>query len=109
MFGRKPEAGHPDEISIAGYDFLGDSVEVARLWIENDGPATCLIQPDILAEPEMFGMLMVDTIRHAARAYSQCYGISEEDALQRIWAGLDAERDHNTTGLDTKQDFGKTN
>lgn len=29
----------------------------------------------------MFGMLMVDTVRHAAIAYSQFLGLSEEEAL----------------------------
>lgn len=101
MFGNKK---NPNAIDVDGFDFLGESVEVARLWIEKDGPATCLIQPNRLAEPEMFGMLLVDTIRHGARAYAQCYGMSEEDALKRIWEGVDMERAHNTTDLDTVQD-----
>ena len=104
MFGKKSTA-HPGAIAVDGYDFLDNSVEVARLWVEDRGPATCLIQPDRLAEPEMFGMLMVDAVRHAARAYAQCYGMSEDRALERIWQGLDAERGTNTTGLDTVQDF----
>lgn len=102
MFGKK---SNPNAIDVDGFDFLENSVEVARLWVENEGPATCLIQPDKLAEPEMFGLLMVDTIRHGARAYAQCYGMSEEEALKRIWDGVDMERSHNTTGLDTVQDF----
>ncbi len=110
MFGRKSSgrqarAAHDGEIDIADMDFLRDSREVARLWVENNGPATCLIQPDILRESEMFGMLMVDTIRHAARAYAQCHGLSEEEALSRIWQGVDMERANNTTGLDTVQDY----
>jgi hypothetical protein len=104
------ELFNPDgQISLAGYDFLESSVEVARLWVENGGPATCIIQPERLSEPEMFGMLMVDTVRHAARAYSQCYGMPEGEALERVWAGLDAERDQHTTPLDTLQNYGKTN
>ena len=105
MFGKKTAPAHPGAIDVAGYDFLAESVEVARLWVENEGPATCLIQPDRLAEPEMFGMLMVDTVRHAAIAYSQSLGIPEEQALERIWKGLDMERASNTTGLDTLQDY----
>ncbi len=102
MFGKK---SNPNAIDVDGFDFLDNSVEVARLWVESEGPATCLIQPDRLAEPEMFGMLMVDTIRHGARAYAQCHGIAEEEALERIWKGVEMERAHNTTGLDTVQDF----
>jgi len=93
-------------IAVDDFDFLESSVEVARLWIENEGPATCLIQPDVLQEPEMFGMLMVDTIRHAARAYAQCYGLAEREALTRIWQGVEMESQNTTTDIDTVQDFG---
>lgn len=105
-------AGRPldaRQIDVEGYDFLDNSVEVARLWVEHGGPATCLIQPERLTEPEMFGMLMVDAIRHGAIAFSQCLGITETEALARIWAGLDAERDDHTTPLSTLQDYGKLN
>lgn len=97
------------QISVDGYDFLDNSVEVARLWVENNGPATCLIQPERLSEPEMFGMLMVDAIRHAAVAFAQCQGIAEDQALARIWAGLDAERGDPTSPIDTVQDYGRLN
>lgn len=97
------------QIHVEGYDFLDNSVEVARLWVQNGGPATCIIDPGLLQQPELFGMLMVDTVRHAARAYAQCHGMTEEAALARIWDGLDAERDMNTTPLSTIQDHGKPN
>lgn len=97
------------QIHVEGYDFLDRSVEVARLWVQNGGPATCIIDPGLLQQPELFGMLMVDTVRHAARAYAQCYGMTEEAALARIWDGLDAEREMNTTPLSTIQDHGKPN
>ena len=96
-------------ISVDDYDFLDQSYEVARLWVENKGPATCIIKPDRLVKPEMFGMLMVDCVRHGARAYSQSLGITEGEALERIFAGLDAERDRHTTDLDTVQNYGKAN
>ena len=103
MFGKKKTL--EGEIDVSSLDFLSDSTEIARLWVENEGPATCIIQPDKLAEPEMFGLLMVDSIRHGARAYAQCYGMSEQEALKRIWDGVDMERSNNTTGLDTIQDY----
>ena len=53
--------------------------------------------------------LMVDAIRHGARAFSQRDGISEEEALSRIWQGVDAERDCHTTPLDTVQNYEKSN
>lgn len=97
------------EIAVEGIDNLDRSVEVARLWVENAGPATCVIQPERLAKPEMFGMLMVDAIRHAAVAFGQCYGLSEAEALRRIWAGLDTERDYNTSPITTLQDYERPN
>jgi Domain of unknown function (DUF5076) len=96
-------------IFVDGLEILDNSYEVARLWVENGGPATCIIQPERLVAPEMFGMLMVDAIRHAAVAFSQCYGTSEAEALARIWSGLDAERDYETSPIETLQDYGKPN
>lgn len=106
MFRKKKTGGRFDNaIAVDDFDFLDQSHEVARLWVEDGAGATCLIQPDKLEQPEMFGMLMVDCIRHAARAYAQAYGMSEADALARIWSGVDAERARNTTDLDTVQDY----
>ena len=96
---------HPNAISVKGYEFLENSYEVARLWIEDGGPATCVIRPDSLIDPEMFGMLMVDTVRHAGRAFAQYLNLTEEQALARIWAGLDLERNNPTTDIKTIQDF----
>ena len=105
----KSQGRFANAIAVEDYDFLDQSCEVARLWVEDNGPATCLIQPDRLAQPEMFGMLMVDAIRHGARAFAQAHDIRETEALQRIWSGLEAERDRNTTNLDAVQDFEKPN
>jgi hypothetical protein len=89
-------------ISVFGYDeLLQGCVEVARLWVKNKGPATFIINPNRLEKPEMFGMLMTDCVRHAARAYANRMNITEGEALSRIWEGLDAERDRHTTDLTT--------
>ncbi len=110
MLRRKKKAGRfTNAIMVDDYDFLDKPHEVARLWVEDQGPATCLIQPDKLEQPEMFGMLMVDAIRHGARAFAQAHGIAENEALEKIWAGVDAERDHSTTDLDTVQNYEKPN
>lgn len=110
MFGKKNKGGRfENAISVEQFDFLDQSHEVARLWVENGAGATCIIQPENLESPEMFGMLMVDSIRHGARAYAQALDITEADALSRIWAGLDAERNHSTTDLDTVQNYEKPN
>jgi hypothetical protein len=98
-----------NSIKIDELDFLDNSYEVARMWVENGGPATCIIQPERLVEPEMFGMLMVDAIRHAAVAFARCHDISEAEALHRIWSGLDAERDFETSPITTLQNYGRPN
>ncbi|WOE76027.1 DUF5076 domain-containing protein [Alterisphingorhabdus coralli] len=91
-------------INLDGLDILDNSAEVARLWVENNGPATCIINPTLLEQPEMFGLLMVDCVRHAARAYAQAAGMTEVEALARIWNGVDMERESHTTGLTTLED-----
>jgi hypothetical protein len=92
-------------ISVDGVPRIAKSVEVTRMWVEDGGPANFFIAPDALVGPEMFGMLMTDCVRHAARAFAQCHDISEGEALERIWVGLDAERDNPTDEPVTHQDF----
>ena len=95
IFGKK--GGMPGEIDVGSFDFLKGSTEFARLWHgEGDGLVAIIEPRGIGADPAIFGMAMVDTIRHGAKAYAHAVGISEEDALERIWAGFDAERDNPT-------------
>jgi hypothetical protein len=97
IFGGKKAGTMPGEIDVSSFDFLKGSVEFARLWNEPDGPQTCIIEPRNLgADPALFGMAMVDAIRHGAKAYAQAVGIAEQDALTRIWQGFDAERTNPT-------------
>lgn len=80
---------------------LNDSAEVARIWVTDHGPSTIVIDPGVLDEPIAFGILMVDTVRHAARAYAHAQGISEAKALMLIWGGVDAERARPTAAPQT--------
>ena len=95
MFGKKkPLAG---EIDVSDYDFLSKSLEFARLWAEPEAGMTAIIEPRHLgADPFLFGMALVDAARHGAKAYAHALNISEEDAMARIWEGLDAERANPT-------------
>ena len=91
------KAGREGEISVAEFDFLDDSLEFARLWSEPGGQQTFIIEPSALgADPFLFGMAMVDCIRHAAIAYSRAVGVSEEHALGRIMQGFQAELSNPT-------------
>jgi hypothetical protein len=79
------------------------------MWVEDGGPATFIVEPNSLVSPEMFGMLMTDCVRHGARAFAQAKGITENEALDRIWKGLDDERDFPAAMPNTLQDYGKSN
>ncbi|HEY7806503.1 MAG TPA: DUF5076 domain-containing protein [Croceibacterium sp.] len=92
MFGKK--AKPLAELAIADCaDILAGSHEFLRMWVTADGPVTCLIdtQP-IGADPFIQGIALTDCVRHGAKAYAHATGMSETEAEERIWAGLDAER-----------------
>ena len=95
MFGKKkPLAG---EIDVSNLDFLSGSLEFARLWADPEAGMTAIIEPRHLgADPFLFGMALVDAARHGAKAYAHAVNISEEEAMARIWEGLDAERGNPT-------------
>ena len=92
-------SGRPVPIKLDRYAALiSGAHEFLRVWAKEDGPVTCFINPAAIgADPFQFGMAMVDCVRHAAKAYARAVNIDEEEALARIWAGLDAERDEPTT------------
>jgi Domain of unknown function (DUF5076) len=47
-------------------------------------------------EPELWGMLIADVARHAARIFATETGLSEDQALEKIRAMFDAELDMPT-------------
>lgn len=86
-----------DEMDVSRLTMLKGSHEFLRMWARPQGPMTCLIDPAKLgADPFLFGMAMVDAIRHGAKAYAHAVNISEDHALGRILDGFDAERDNPT-------------
>jgi hypothetical protein len=90
-------AGRKGEIDLTGFDFLDGSNEFARFWSEPEGEQTFIIDPPALgADPFLFGMAMVDAIRHAAIAYSRVVNVSEEHAFERIMEGFKAELENPT-------------
>ena len=98
-------ADHPHAISLEQGDKLsGESYEVARVWITNGAGSSVWIDPGILDEPEIFGFLIADTVRHAARAYAARYALPEEEALQRIVDGIGEELREQFTEITTLKD-----
>jgi hypothetical protein len=83
---------HPNAIPLDKGDTLtGESHEVMRVWITNGSGSSVWIDAGILQDAQIFGYLMADTVRHAARAYATTWSIDEREALQSIVTGLSAE------------------
>ena len=96
MFGNK-NTGREGEIDVAELDFLDGAQEFARLWSQPEGEQTFIIEPRALGpDPFLFGMAMVDCIRHAAIAYSRATNLDEDRALLRIMEGFQAELSNPT-------------
>lgn len=65
-----------------------DSAEVARIWITDGAGSAVWINAGVIEDPHVFGYLMADMIRHAARAYAEAGDMPEREALQHIVNGL---------------------
>ena len=72
-------------------DVIGrdDAVEVLRAFVLDGGLSIAFTRA--FEEPDMWGMLLVDIARHAARAYGRESEFSEDEALSRIVEMFEAE------------------
>jgi len=72
-------------------DVIGrnDATEVLRAFVVDGGLSIAFTRA--FEEPDMWGLLLVDIARHAARAYSRESAYSEEEALERILDMFEAE------------------
>ena len=77
----------PDAIEKGGY-------EVLRASIVDGGVSVALRRS--FDDPFTWGILLVDLARHAARIYAMETDLSEDDALEQIRAGIDAELERPT-------------
>ena len=77
-------------------DVMGreDATEVLRAFVIDGGLSIAFQRA--FEEPDMWGLLLVDIARHAARAYARESDYSEEDALERIVEMFEAEIDRPT-------------
>lgn len=78
----------PGAVATAG------SVEVLRAWIV-DGGLQVALDP-AFPSPDVWGILLADIARHAARAFAADEKCGESEALARIQAMLEAELDRPT-------------
>ena len=83
MPGPKEQPLPPD---VIGRD---DATEVLRAFVIDGGLSIAFQRA--FEEPDIWGMLLLDVARHAARAYAQESEFSEEEALQRIIDMFEAE------------------
>jgi hypothetical protein len=72
-------------------DVIGrdDAIEVLRAFVLDGGLSIAFARA--FEEPDMWGLLLVDVARHAARAYARESDYTEEEALRRIIDMFEAE------------------
>lgn len=83
MAGPKEQPLPPDVIS------RDDAIEVLRAFVVDGGLSIAFTRA--FEEPDMWGLLLVDIARHAARAYAREGGFTEDEALARIVEMFEAE------------------
>jgi len=72
-------------------DVIGreDATEVLRAFVVDGGLSIAFTRA--FEEPDMWGLLLVDIARHAARAYAKESACTENEALARIVEMFEAE------------------
>jgi hypothetical protein len=83
MSGPKEQPLPPD---VIGRD---DATEVLRAFVVDEGLSIAFMRA--FDEPDMWGLMLVDIARHAARAYARESDYTEDEALTRIITMFDAE------------------
>ncbi|MGO8910123.1 MAG: DUF5076 domain-containing protein [Bradyrhizobium sp.] len=83
MAGPREQPLPPD---VIGRD---DATEVLRAFVVDGGLSIAFARA--FEEPDMWGLLLVDVARHAARAYARESDYSEDEALRLIIDMFEAE------------------
>ena len=71
-----------------------EAVEVLRAFVVDGGLSIAFTRA--FEEPDMWGLLLVDIARHAARAYAKESEFTEDEALARIIDMFEAEIERPT-------------
>jgi hypothetical protein len=83
---------HPNAIALEKGEVLTDqSHEIMRVWVTNGAGSSVWINAAAIDDPRIFGYLMSDAVRHAARAYATTWSRDEGQMLEAIVAGLSEE------------------
>ena len=83
MAGPRQQPLPPD---VMGRD---DATEVLRAFVVDGGLSIAFTRA--FEEPDMWGLLLVDIARHAARAFARESAFTEDEALNRIVEMFEAE------------------
>jgi len=83
MAGPKEQPMPPD---VVGRD---DATEVLRAFVLDGGLSIAFSRA--FEDPDIWGLLLVDVARHAARAYARESNFTEDEALTRIVDMFEAE------------------
>jgi hypothetical protein len=83
MAGPREQPLPPD---VIGRD---DATEVLRAFVVDGGLSIAFTRA--FDEPDMWGLMLVDIARHAARAYARESSFTEDEALNRIVDMFEAE------------------
>lgn len=79
-----------------------DAIEVLRAFVLDGGLSIAFMRA--FEDPEMWGLLLVDIARHAARAYARESEYTEDEALERIVEMFEVELSRPTdTGATTER------
>ena len=78
----------------------GQFDEAVRVLIEKGAGNVVIIDPEVLGEPFILGMLCVDIMKHGAGAFARQMGVDETAAFQTILSGLMAELQGPTDSME---------
>ena len=84
---------HSGEISLEALPALtSDAFEMLRLWVNSERSFVAVAYKKEW-QPELLGSLLVEGFYTAAGAVAAQTGMTEGEALQRLWRGFDEERE----------------
>jgi hypothetical protein len=83
---------HPGEIGLNVFaDLPKDAWELARFWVTSEKSFVSVARRENWT-PELLGSLLIECVQNAAASYASSGSMSENEALERIWLGIDRER-----------------
>jgi hypothetical protein len=83
---------HPGELPLDVFkDLPADACELSRFWVTGERAYVAVGRSEAWG-PELLGSLLVECLHIAAAGYAAQERMSESEALERMWRGLDEER-----------------